>query len=152
VRALSFAAEGGRIVTGGTGPPRLWDATTGQEIPTSMPLPLGLCPTLLPGGRELAGWNYGQGRILLCELPSGQVLAAWRAHPDKIEGLAVSPDGRFLASIGQEGLARVWSRADHTEVATLIGHQGAIHAVAFTPDGARLATGGRDDFSICLWD
>jgi hypothetical protein len=152
LRALSFAPDGGRIATGGTGPPRLWDTTTGREIPTSVPLPEGLCPTYLPGGPELAGWNYRQGRILLCQLPSGQVRAAWPAHPEMIMGLAVSPDGRFLASFGSEGVVRVWSRADQAEAATLIGHQGAVFAAAFTPDGARLATGGKDDFRIHIWD
>jgi serine/threonine protein kinase len=151
VRALSFAPDGGRIATGGSGPPRLWDTTTGQEVATSVPIPDGYCPVFLPGGQGLAGWNHGLGRILLCQLPSGQIREQWPAHPE-IMGLAVSPDGRFLASIGQDGVARVWSSADKTEVATLNGHQGAILAAAFTPDGARLATGGKDDFSTYLWD
>jgi WD40 repeat protein len=152
LRALSFAPDGGRIATGGSGPTRLWDTTTGQEIPTNVPLPEGLCPIFMPGGEELAGWNHGQGRILLCQLPSGEVRATWRAHPHQIEGLAVSPDGRFLASFGSEGVARVWSAADQTEVATLIGHRGIIFAAAFTPDGARLATAGKDDCTVRLWD
>src|SRR5262249_55242656 len=121
VRALSFAPDGGRIATGGSGPTKLWDTTTGQEIATSVPLPEGLCPTFLPGGQELAGWNHGQGRVWICQLPSGQVRAQWPAHPEWIQGLAVSPDGRFLASIGQEGMAYVWSSADRTKVATLTG-------------------------------
>jgi WD40 repeat protein len=80
------------------------------------------------------------------------VRAAWRAHPQTIEALAVSRDGRFLASVGNDGLAHVWSTAEQTEVATLIGHKGRIFSVAFTPDGARLATGGADDLTIRIWD
>ncbi len=37
------------------------------------------------------------------------------------------------------------------EVATLRGHVGAVHSVAFTPDGARLASASRDG-AIFLWD
>jgi WD40 repeat protein len=66
--------------------------------------------------------------------------------------MAVSADGRLLASCDAEGVARVCSRADQTEVATLTGHQGAVFSAAFAPDGARLATGGKDDCGIHLGD
>jgi hypothetical protein len=151
VRGLSFSPDGRQIAAGGSGPTRVWDAATGKEVPTAEPLPLGMCPTFLPGG-GLASWNHGEGRVILCDLPSGRVRAAWRAQARLIDGLAVSNDGRFLASVGDDGVAHVWATADALEVATLVGHGGPITAVAFTPDGARLATGGREDHIIHLWD
>jgi serine/threonine protein kinase len=154
LRQLSFSPDGRQIVTGGSGPTRLWDTATGEEISTPVALPESLCPTFLPDGKGLAGWVYPEGQVALCYLPSGQVGATWRAHPHPhaIEGLAVSSDGRFLASIGNDGLAHLWSTADQTKVATLVGHKGAIFAVAMPPDTAHLATGGWDDFTICIWD
>src|SRR5262249_44175979 len=142
--------RGDVIATGGTGPARLWDAKTGREIPSA--LPEGMNPCFLPTGDAVVGWTHGLGRVTICELPSGDVRATWPAHPGLINGLAVSPDGRFLASVGAEGVARVWSTADHAEVATLIGHKGSAYAAAFTPDGARLATVGADDGTVRLWD
>jgi WD40 repeat protein len=154
LRTLSFSPDSRRIATGGSGPTRLWDAATGEEISTPVRLHEGMCPIFLPSGNELACWTFPAGLITLCDLPSGQVRASWRAHlhPQAIEGLAVSRDGRFLASVGNDGLARVWSTADQREVATCIGHKGACYGVAFTPDGTRLATGGHDDHSIRIWD
>src|SRR5262249_51097386 len=149
-RTLSFSPDSRRIATGGSGPTRLWDAATGEEISTPVRLHEGMCPIFLPNGNELACWTFPAGLITLCDFPSGQVRASWRAHlhPQAIEGLAVSRDGRFLASVGNEGLARVWSTDDQREVATCIGHEGGCGAVAFTPGGNRLATGGCDDHSI----
>jgi len=154
LRAVSFSPDGRRIATGGSGPTRLWDSATGEEISTPVRLHEGMCPVFLPNGNELACWTFPAGLITLCNLPSGQVRASWRAHlhPQAIEGLAVSRDGRFLASVGNEGLARVWSTDDQREVATCIGHEGGCYGVAFTPDGTRLATGGHDDHAIRIWD
>jgi WD40 repeat protein len=85
-------------------------------------------------------------------VPSGQVRAVWHAHTPNIEGLAVFPDGRFLATVGNDAVARIWASADQREVATLIGHQGSVYAAAFAPDGTRLATAGLDDRTVRIWD
>jgi WD40 repeat protein len=111
-----------------------------------------MCPTIVPGSKVLAGWTFREARVTLCDLPSGQILATWRAHPTKIEGLAVSADGRFLATFGDEPVVRVWSTADQSEVARLLGHRGPVYAAVFTPDGSRLITGGNEDFSVRVWD
>jgi serine/threonine protein kinase/WD40 repeat protein len=150
VRALAFSPKGDLIVAGGTGPARLWETKTGREIPTSFPE--YMCPSFLPTGDGVVGWTYGQGSVTICDVPSGKVRATWRAHAKFIEGLAVSPDGRFLASLGDEGLVRLWATADQTELATLIGHKGIVYTAAFTPDGAHLATAGMDDSTVRIWD
>jgi WD40 repeat protein len=150
VRGLSISPNGKLIASGGSGPTRLWDLATHKEVPSH--LPADLCPIFLPpGGAEIAGWDHLKGSVSICNLASGKV-RSWRAHPGKIEGLAVSPDGRFLASVGTEGMGYVWSVADATAVATLRGHLGRIGDVAFTPDGKHLATAGLDDHSVRIWD
>lgn len=53
---------------------------------------------------------------------------------------ALSSDGRLLASGGSDGIARVWDAANHQEVLTIHGYIGALSSVAFSPDGAHLAT------------
>ncbi len=153
LRALAISPDGKLIATGGSGPTRLWDAATGQEVVPQHTLPAELCPSFLPPkGDLLAGWSYAAGRVIVCEIPDGQVRATWRAQPGYIEGLAVSPDGRFIASLGREGAVHLWSVADQTKVATLQGHNGTVYFAAFAPDGKHLATAGLDDFTIRLWD
>ena len=51
-----------------------------------------------------------------------------------------------------EDLSKVAIFDLHTRerIATLIGHAGAVYSVAFTPDGRRIATGGRDGLRV--WD
>jgi WD40 repeat protein len=148
---MSIKSGGKLIATGGSGPTRLWDADTRQEVPSK--LPPNLSPRFVPpDGAELVGWEHETGRISLCNLASGEVRPPWRAHPTSIGEVAPSPDGRFLASIGGEGTGYVWSTATTALVATLRGHQRGAAQVVFMPEGDQLVTGGLDDHAICVWN
>lgn len=149
VRGLSFSPDGRTIATGGRGATRLWDLSTQKEIPSN--LPDGMAPIFLPGGKEVAGWIFLAGGIAICEVSAGEKRTVWRAHANSINGLAVSPDGRFLASVGANG-ARIWRVSDQKEVCELKGHRSSVSWAAFSPDGKLLATSGIEDLSICVWE
>ena len=147
IRTISVS-EQKHVATGGTDFSKLWDAASGKEIPSN--LPAHFCPTFLPGGKRLAGWRYTAGQVILCDVPSGQNLLAWRAHTPNIGGLAVSPDGRWLATTGSDGAA-LWS-TDGKLLTKLVGHRGEVASAAFTPDARLLVTSGHDDFTVRVWE
>lgn len=63
-----------------------------------------------------------------------------KAHDGWIRALAVSPDGKTLASCGNDNAVKLWSIADGKPIRTLEGHASHVYNVAFHPDGARLAS------------
>jgi WD40 repeat protein len=150
VRELSFSLDGRYVATGGGGQTQVWDVVTRKEVPTPVKLPQGMNPVFVHDG--LAGWNYGERRVILCDFPSGQFRTDWRPAKGRVNGLAASPDGRHLAVSGEDKTVRVLSAADLSEVATLVCNHGPAYAVAFSPDGTKLASGSDVDGAIEIWD
>jgi WD40 repeat protein len=74
------------------------------------------------------------------------------AHSGEVEALAVSSDGRRVASGGEDGTIRLWNRPAGGEPARLEGHRGPVRTLAFSEDGGLLASGADGDRRVILWD
>jgi WD40 repeat protein len=83
-------------------------------------------------GRILA-WKYDDPR----PSPQKEVVA----HKGWARALAVSPDGKTLASCGNDGLVKLWSVQDLRPLAAFEGHDCHVYNVAFHPSGKALASG-----------
>lgn len=67
-------------------------------------------------------------------------------------GMAVSPDGRLVATSGDTPVITLWDIATGQEVRQLAGgHSDAVQTITFLPDGKSLLTGAWDD-TMVLWD
>ncbi|MCP4699225.1 MAG: hypothetical protein GY862_20605 [Gammaproteobacteria bacterium] len=64
---------------------------------------------------------------------------------------AFSHDGRRLATVSDDGAARLWDGRTGKSLAVLTGHEGKIIHVAFSPDGYKTVTASEDN-SACIWD
>jgi cytochrome c len=71
-------------------------------------------------------------------------------HTGPIVGLAVSPDGRWLASASWDHSARLWPLEPGATRRVFEGNQQNVNGVAFTPDGRDLVSAGYDA-TLRIW-
>ena len=104
------------------------------------------------GERVAVGW--GNGKMTIHDSATGQQILEVAAHPDDgINTMAISPDSRVIAT-GAGYTARtvkLWNPESGEQLGELTNHQAGILALAFSPDGALLASGSGDQ-TIRLWD
>ncbi|MCT7973012.1 NACHT and WD repeat domain-containing protein, partial [Laspinema olomoucense] len=72
-------------------------------------------------------------------------------HQESVNSIAFSPDGKTLASGGDDNTIKLWNVETWEEIYTLPGHQDSVWSIAFSPDGKTLASGSKDK-TIKLWN
>jgi WD40 repeat protein len=172
VRNVAITRDGKTLAWATREAIKLWDVAAGKEqapLKNSVrDLPLGplrganpLVFRFTADGKTLAA-NFGFG-IRLWDVVKGKELATLSGHTGYLypDCVALSTDGKLLASGSEDKTVKLWDPTTHKELATLKGHPGGVHSVALTADGKLLASGGyvpdKDPFKastgfVTLWD
>ena len=74
-----------------------------------------------------------------------------RRHPDRISGLAFSPDGKRIASVCLQGVLNIWD-AKTGEQLHQMSDLGKLRLVEFSPNGRYLAAGSHSGVPARIWE
>lgn len=153
VRAIAFSPDGQRVATTcRTGFVTLRDATSGEALRVMRGRVTDLFAAAFTrdGARVLVGGL--DGALTAWDPSTGEAVPVddWPAHAEGVTCLDVLPDGRIVSG-GYDMAIRVWPATGRDALLTLEGHERTVWALAPSPDGALLASGGSDGRAV-VWD
>lgn len=73
------------------------------------------------------------------------------SHGSEVMSIAVSPDGKRIATGCRDALIHIWNASTYEEIVTLAGHHDYVMSLAWSPDGSTLVSGS-GDHTIRVWD
>jgi hypothetical protein len=176
ITALAFTPDGKRLVAGGHHELTVWDVDTSKlqkRIYTRARRTTALV-FLRDGKLAVAGGRPGEeGDVRVYDIDGGKprdengvaildgvndpavMLKQLLDADDEVLCLALSPDGKKLASGGCDRIVNVWDFGGGWQNAKLEqsieNHADWVFGVAFSPDGKHLLTGSRDK-TAKVWD
>lgn len=155
IQSIAWSADAQHLATGAFRRVVLWKAETlekEREITAGLTDRITALRFLPDGKLLLADGQVAQsGIVRIADAATGAITTSWTAHTDTIFDLALSPDGKQVATAGGDKLIKVWDLATQKEIAKLEGHTSQVLAVAFNKDGKQLVSGGADQ-QLKVWD
>jgi WD40 repeat protein len=151
VTDVAFAPDGRRLASRACLEDmiRIWDVAT-QKQAFALPCPgaKGGHLAFSPGGRVLVAVVGSEekdqrGKLQVWDLTGRKSVRTIAAHDGQVLCLAISPDGKMVASGGGDNRVRLWERATGKELACLRG-QDIVSSVTFAQNGSSLIAGSRD--------
>ena len=76
----------------------------------------------------------------------------WRAHQERIAGMAFTPDGQGLLTASHDTTIKLWDIRTQKELRRFGRSRNACELVAVSPDGTRVAGSEDSDPNIRIWD
>jgi WD40 repeat protein/transcriptional regulator with XRE-family HTH domain len=156
VLSAAYSPNGERLATiGDDGTVIIWNTLTGESLlrlqGTTEPSDFISSKRVAysPDGELVVAVDRNQVKIY--DSVSGNLLKTLSGHQADLTAIAISADGKLIASGALDGSVTIWDAAPAVSLFQVAAHPVAIENLTFSPDGKWLVTSG-DDAAMRIWD
>lgn len=132
---------------------KVWVAAAGVEVATFKSHRATVRSAVFRAGDNMVISGDEAGLVKMWDPNTLRELVSVKLEPAGVHGLQVSPDGRRLVTFSKGKTVQVWRASSLAEgvkpVWSFTSHRGPVRGLAFSPDGARLAS---VDGDVKLWE
>jgi len=143
---VKFSPDGKYLVSTDTKNTKIWDVINGKEV-ARIPGTLELYNSFTPTGKYLVTADGDIAKIWNAGIDSIGSHLIKISYEDFVKNIVFSPDGKYLASVGDSKTVKVWE-IDKTKKILEIEQEG-INAISFSSNGEYFATASKN--AVQVW-
>lgn len=160
-RAVAWSPDGKRLAAGGSDcRVHVWDVAEQHEIlqytgHSDLIWALSWSPDgryIVSGGGYTGISGYKRDFTLhIWDTTTGKCILTYKGHLMEVQAIQWSPDGKYIASGGNNNAVQVWDPVTGRHIYTFTKHTHYVKTLEWSSDSRRLASGSLDD-TVQVWD
>lgn len=149
--AAAISRDGTLLVSGGFDRTvRITATADGEQLAAIDAVDIVDAVAISPDNALIAYIETNSAEVVLWDV-AGETLTRLAGHTGAVREAAFSPDGRFIATGGEDRSVRIYDRDTFLQVRVLTGFDDEVWQLGFNPAGTRLATASGDG-AVREWD
>jgi WD40 repeat protein len=160
---VAFSPRGQFIVTGTRdGTVTIWDAATGERkralagyflafTPDDQSVAIRACDAVAGPSGKLIPKGSEDSSVTVWDIATGERRFSIKVRSFPLS-IAFSPDGQRIVTGNGDGTITLWDPVTLQEKLTLKAHPHPVTSVMFSPDGQRIASLGKPDCMVKVWE